>query len=100
SRKALLDADTIPEKYDANLRLENAWKQVYEVLVTHADDVAPAVESYVSTLKGAQGVIEKSDYNRLADEYQNKTLSAFPVNILKNLAFVDYPEHFGNLELN
>ncbi len=100
SREALLDADTITEKYDANLRLENAWKQVYEALVAHADDVAPAVESYVSTLIGAQGVIEKSDYNRLAEEFQNKALSAFPVNILKNLAFVDYPEYFGNMETN
>jgi hypothetical protein len=95
AREELLDAETFAGKYLANEKLEKAWKQMYESLVAHADDVPASVESYVSTLKGAQSVIEKSDYNRLAAEFRQKTLSAFPVNILKSLAFVDYPEYFG-----
>ncbi len=95
SREVLLNAETLAEKYEANMGLENAWKQVYETLAAHADDLTPAVQKYVSTLSGAQSVIEKSDYNRLATEFRHKTLSAFPVNILKGLAFVDYPEYFG-----
>lgn len=94
-REELLNADTIAAKYEANVKLENAWKQVYESLVAHADDVPPAVESYVLTLRGAQGVIEKSDYNRLVAEFRDRTLSAFPLNILKNLVFAKYPGYFG-----
>jgi hypothetical protein len=94
ARETLLDADSLAEKYAANIKLENAWKQIYESLTAHADDVPTSDESYISTLRGAQSVIEKSDYNRLTAEFRQKTLSAFPVNILKNLAFVDYPEYF------
>lgn len=95
AREELLGAETIAAKYEANIKLENAWKQVYETLIAHADDVPAAVESYVSTLRGAQGVIEKSDYNRLAAEFRTETLSAFPLNILKKLAFAEYPGYFG-----
>jgi hypothetical protein len=95
AREELLGADTIAAKYEANVKLENAWKHVYESLVIHADDVPPAVESYVSTLRGAQTVIEKSDYNRLVSEFRDRTLRAFPLNILKNLVFAKYPVYFG-----
>jgi hypothetical protein len=98
AREELMDAGTIQEKYAANVKLENAWKQVYESLTAHADDVPPSVENYVSTLSGAQGIIDKSAYDRSVDEFRNSTLRAFPVNILKNLAFVDYPEYFGPKE--
>lgn len=95
AREELLDADMIGEKYTANEKLEVAYKQLYETLVAHGDDVPASVDSYISTLGGAQGVIEKSGYNQTVDDYRNKTLNAFPVNILKNLAFVNYPAYFG-----
>ena len=98
AREALLDADTISEKYAANSKLENAWKQVYESLVAHADDVPPSIESYVSTLSGAQGIIEKSDYNNTVNDFRSGTLGAFPINILKHLALVDYPAYFSPQE--
>jgi hypothetical protein len=95
AREELLDADTIMGKNAANVKLESTWKQVYESLVAHADDVPASVEGYVSTLKGAQSIIEKSDYNKQVSDFRNGTLAAFPVNILKNLALVDYPDYFG-----
>lgn len=95
ARELLLDADTISEKYLANAKLESSYKQMFEALIVHADDVPASVESYVSTLRGAEGVIENSDYNKMVSEFRNSTLGAFPVNILKNLAFVKYPEYFG-----
>jgi hypothetical protein len=95
AREELLDAGSIIGKNAANEKLENAWKQVYETLTAHGDDVPASVEGYISTLKGAQSVIEKSSYNENVRDFRNGTLTAFPVNILKNLAFVDYPEYFG-----
>lgn len=98
AREALLNADTLPDKYAANIELEKAWKQIYESLTAHADDIPEAVESYVSTLRGAETVIKQSGYNEKVSEFRDKTLSAFPVNILKKLVFADYPEYFGPLE--
>lgn len=95
SRESLLDADTIEEKYEANLRLEQAWRQLRDNLTAHAGNLPESFESYVSTLSGAQGVIEHSAYNTVVSEFRNGTMSAFPVNILKNLAFVNYPDYFG-----
>lgn len=95
ARQELLDADSIMGKYNANLELEKAWKQLYETLTAHADDLPAAVDSYVTTLGGAQSVIDKSAYNQSVAEFRNGALGAFPVNILKNLAFVKYPEYFG-----
>lgn len=94
ARQELLDADAILEKYAANVKLEKAWKQLYETLAAHTGDLPASVDSYASTLGGAQGVIDKSDYNQSVTEFRS-ALGAFPVNILKNLAFVKYPEYFG-----
>jgi hypothetical protein len=97
SRLVLVDAESISEKYAANEKMQAAYTALYNALFQFdmTESTLAAVKSYASVLDGAQGVIQKSDYNRMVSEYIGSALGAFPVNILKNLAFVQYPEYFG-----
>lgn len=95
ARNELLSAKTISDKYIANEKLQKAYK----ALVAAMPEGGPAgkteaLRSYTATMDGAQGVIEKSAYNGLVSEFRRR-LNSFPVNILKILAFVKYPEYFG-----
>lgn len=97
ARLQLLDAKTIWLKFAANEKLQGRYKTLYTALEQFSldDNALSALQNYASTLDGAQGVIQKSDYNRMVSEFRNNVLGDFPVNILKNLAFVKYPEYFG-----
>lgn len=94
AREAVLEADTIAEKYAANEKLEKAWRQLYENLVVHADDVPDSVESYAATLSGAQGAIEKSHYNDAAGQFDAE-MSAFPIGLIRMIGLIDMPDAFG-----
>jgi hypothetical protein len=88
ARRALMETPSIQAKYVA--------EKLYAALLQHTlnDTERTSSASYAATLDGAQGVIGQSAYNSLAGDYL-RDLNAFPVNILKNLAFVNYPEYFG-----
>jgi hypothetical protein len=95
ARNELLSAKTISDKYAANEKLQ----QAYQALVAAMPEGGPAgkaeaFRSYAAAMDGARGVIEKSAYNGLVSAFRRR-LNAFPVNILKHLAFVKYPEYFG-----
>lgn len=96
ARLALDNASTIPEKYTANEKMQAAYKSLYASLTQQnlKANEKTSSDSYASTLDGAQGVIEQSNYDGVVSDYI-RTLDAFPVNILKNLAFVRYPGYFG-----
>lgn len=97
SRVLLLDAKSIPDKFAANEKLQTAYRALYDALFQFdmVESALTAVKKYASVLDGAQGAIKKSDYNRMVSEFMNGTLGTFPVNTLKKLAFVKYPEYFG-----
>ncbi|SHI05971.1 hypothetical protein SAMN02745823_02151 [Sporobacter termitidis DSM 10068] len=92
----LADAGTIPEKYAANEKMQAAYVKLNAALAQRElkDNEKASAASYAGTLDGAQSVIGKSAYNSQVEALRNK-LRGFPVNILKNLAFVQYPDYFG-----
>jgi hypothetical protein len=95
ARNDLLNASTITGKYIANEKLQSAYKAFSgAVLGIGPADKAEAFKSYSETMDGAQSIIEKSAYNAEVTAFLQQ-LRSFPVNILKNLAFVNYPEYFG-----
>jgi cell division protein FtsX len=93
AREAILEADTIAEKYAANEKLETAWQQLYESLTVRADKVPASVESYAATLRGAQGAIEKSHYNESAEQFAEE-MGAFPIGLIRMLGLVNLPDMF------
>jgi hypothetical protein len=96
ARLELVDATSIPAKFTANEKMQAAYVRLYSALSQHGlkDNEKASSMSYAETLNGAQGVIEKSDYNKQVTAFR-RSLNGFPVNILKNLAFVKYPDAFG-----
>lgn len=97
ARQELLDADGITDKYLANEKIQTAYKELSVSLsrMSLSSTEMAATTKYSQTLDGAQSAIKNSDYNKVVGEFRTGTLGAFPVNILKNLAFVKYPEYFG-----
>ena len=90
---SLQDADGIEKKYLENEKLEKAYTALSSALdgVVSADD-ADALDSYVSTLSGAQTVIRQSGYNRTVSEYY-RTARSFPTSVFG--IFAKGPEYFG-----
>lgn len=97
ARQEILGADSIAAKFSANEKMQTAYQKLSAALdqMSLSTNEMAAASQYRGTLDGAQGVIQKSAYNSLVSDYRNSALGAFPVNILKNLAFVKYPEYFG-----
>lgn len=95
ARHELIDARTIGEKYLANEHLENAYQSLAGAIGNNsfAEDDSEAFISYTDTMEGAQGIIEKSNYNDSVREYYNSITNAFPVKFLK--FFADSPEYFN-----
>ena len=96
ARLALMDAETITGKYIANEKMQSAYKALLAELAKQnlTDSETAATQSYAETLDGAQGFIQSSAYNNAVSSFRNE-LGAFPVSILKNLAFAAAPEYFG-----
>lgn len=94
AREELLNADTIREKYAANEKMEAAWQRLYETLASRGGEIPATVESYASTLRGAQGAIDKSRYNEAVLRFETE-MTAFPAGLLRMLGLVDMPETFG-----
>ena len=96
ARENLMNARGITEKYAANERLQKEYDILASKLAElplKKKDVADAAV-YSSTFFGAQASIRNSGYNSLVSGFINGTLRAFPVNVLKNIAFVKAPEYF------
>ncbi len=95
ARNALLDTDEIPAKYSANETLQKAFDELRAALLRQdlTERELTMIESYSRTMEGARSVISASEYNNSVAAYY-KTVRKFPVNILKSLAFIDYPVYF------
>lgn len=97
ARAALQDAKTVGDKFTANAKLESAYEAVRDGLTKESlkDNEKASTSTYITQMDGAQSVIDGSGYNARVGDFISNTLGAFPVNILKNFAFVSYPEYFG-----
>ncbi len=93
---ALADAETIPEKSAANASLTRAagdvWARLQNAGMNERD--ADGVSGYVYTMDAAQQVIDSSAYNEAVTEYMTKTMGAFPVSLIRHIAFCNYPAYF------
>jgi hypothetical protein len=96
ARVELMDAGSIADKYAANEKMQTAYEALYAELTRQdlTDSEKAASEDYAATLNGAEGAIQTSAYNDEVSSFRRE-LGSFPVNILKNLAFVTLPEYFG-----
>jgi hypothetical protein len=96
ARLALMDAETIPEKYLANKTMQSAYEALYLEIMRYdlTGTTLAAVQSYAETFDGAQSMIDRSAYNDAVSSFRQE-LRAFPVGILRNLAYVTVPEYFG-----
>lgn len=98
ARQALLRAQTIPQKYLANQSLISALNALYPALLDAeglTEEQAADADYYASAITNAQNVINANLYNEKVAEYYDRTLTTFPVGILRFLIFVDGPVAFG-----
>jgi hypothetical protein len=93
ARNALLDADSIEEKYQANVLLEEAWNTLYDAITAKGGDAN--ADAYADTLSGAQGAIAHSGYNEAVAEFTEGTMHRFPANLISKLLSVKAPQSFG-----
>ena len=96
AREELLNAHRFSGMYDANEKLQKAYEKLLPVLEKQElpENMAEALRSYSATMDGAQTVIARSSYNDFIDDFKKDTLGAFPVSLLKYLAFTDVPQKF------
>ena len=97
ARYALMNGETVKDKYEANVLLTECSERAYEALTASSltDEQATMLGHYISTLRSADKAIEKLSYNDKVDEFYNKTLKTFPVSAFRVLISVDGPEYFG-----
>ena len=99
AREALLNAATIEQKYEANRQLESAWLVLASAMQEHGMDLSDdAVADYISTLSGAEAMIEQSGYNAGVSAFYETVMGTLPVRMLRFLIFVDMPVYFGTEE--
>lgn len=103
ARQDLLDAKSPNEKYIAYTHYYRTASDLAELLkdgtiitdgeliVELTEDDYEAFKSYASTITGANGVIEKSEYNKKVTEFI-RTRKTFPANIFG--IFADEPDYF------
>lgn len=96
ARNALLDADDIKKKFEANIELQKAFEYAAAAVADSGltDRELAAVSEYADTFSGAQNVIDNSGYNESVREFQRNTLNVFPTDIISALLGVKSPELF------
>lgn len=93
-----LEAEDIPAAFNANSRLEMAWNLVYSDLegANISEKDATNAKAYAEDLTGSQRAISSNGYNGVVDNFYNRTLTAFPVSILRHAVFfTDGPDYFA-----
>ncbi len=93
AREELIRADTIGKKYDANKKLESAYKALASAMPIDIASTS-AAKSYLSNLSGAQHVIERSAYNDEAKK-TNDSLIGGVLYPLRFLIFTDFADYFS-----
>lgn len=91
-------AETVNDKYKANVDLQNAYEAMLKEVDTASFDerTLTGFTGYCSVMENAQYLIESSGYNEAVAEFETDILGSFPLSILKYPAFAGTPEYFGN----
>lgn len=97
ARLALLDAESIADKYIANAKLEEVYQALIVALKTAAlpEHAQAALLSHSQTLESAGAFIKGSHYNQLAEDFTDELTGTFPTNFFSGLGLVEFPEYFG-----
>lgn len=97
ARDALLSAESIEEKYLANIRLTKAAQALRDEAGSVSLDGrdGEGLAMYLDNMESAQRVIDGSAYNDAVRGFINGTLREFPVRLLKNISFCKYPSYFN-----
>lgn len=95
ARQRLIDAKTISEKYQANVALTEATKQLYELLGNYklSSNHATYRERIDVDLRSRNSIISHSTYNEVANEV-NRKLNAIPAKWLRKIVGVKEVELF------
>jgi hypothetical protein len=96
ARDALIDADSIGEKYRANAKLTEATGDLIEAMAAYPlSDTDARYRSTISTdLRSRNEIISHDSYNAQAQEF-NQTLAAFPASLFGRLVGVKSLELFA-----
>ena len=91
AREALYNAESIGEKFEANERLEVAYKALSDAMPAEIAE-SDAAKSYLSTMSGAQSVIERSAYNAEAEKAAKSVLGGvlMPLRLLVFGGSIEY----------
>jgi len=96
SYNGLQDADTISGKYDEYKSLMYALDDLTEPLgkadVTDAE--RKYLDEHVQNMLNISRMLESSPYNASVDEFERKTLGAFPANVLRLIVRPNLPARF------
>ncbi|MGM9522137.1 MAG: hypothetical protein ACI3VB_06625 [Oscillospiraceae bacterium] len=106
---ALIDAETIGEKYSANAavidsaeKFYNAAKSAlnpnsvsYSELADTIEKSLSNLEEYYSNLVAVEGSIELNRYNDAVAEFEADVLGRFPAGAIANIFSIDLPDSFG-----
>lgn len=97
AREALVEADSIGEKYIANEELTQAADNLSEVLSAFnlTENDRRYQRGIIVDMESSNQIIGHDDYNTLANEYNRNVLGKFPANILKEIVGVDELETFN-----
>lgn len=97
ARDALVNSDSISEKYKANLRLTEAVEELYTVLGEENLNLSEQDKSYrrslYSNLTSRNDTISHDGYNDKAADF-NHTLEEFPASLISRLVGINKAELF------
>jgi len=96
AREALIEAETIEDKYIANEMVEKAYNDPLVAIYASTDDLDALADAdaYATDLENIQGAISKNGYNAKVDEFYDETLGRFPASLFSGL--ISGPEPFGD----
>ena len=96
ARQSLIDAKTLPEKYEAYKNTVSYGKELYGVLSAAelSKDQKQMLEYYNTELLGAANAIDKLSYNREVAQFYNDTTAHFPASFFAGLFKIEGPVYF------
>lgn len=106
---ALIDAETIVEKYTAYAEVKDTAEAFYSAAVSALDPTQVSsselidtienslsnLEEYYSNLVDVEGAIELNRYNDAVAEFETDVLGRFPAGMIANIFSIDLPDSFG-----
>ena len=98
ARLSLIDAKTLPEKYEAYKNTVSYGKELYAALSSAelSKDGKQMLEYYNTEMLGAANAIDKLSYNREVAQFYNETTAHFPASFFAGLFKIEGPAYFAS----